>query len=93
MNVLGMNCPHCDDWATVRSSERLSPLVRVVYFQCRNLYCGHTWKAHVEAIATISPSAIPRSGVSLPISPYSETLRRAASAKSANPNQLSLDHE
>lgn len=92
MNVLGMNCPHCDSRATVRNSVPMSPLVRAVYFQCGSIACGHTWKAHIEAVATISPSAIPRPGVNLPISPYAEALRLATRAKS-DPRQMELDHE
>ncbi|SAI47571.1 DNA-binding transcriptional regulator [Bordetella ansorpii] len=93
MNVLGMNCPHCETWATVRSSERVSATLRIVYFQCRELNCGHTWKAHIEAVMTITPSAMPRPGIELPISPHSENIRRAAAAK-ADPRQqqMSLDH-
>lgn len=89
MNVLGMNCPHCDTWATVRSSERITPTLRAVYFQCRQLHCGHTWKAHIEAVLTITPSAIPRPGINLPISTYAENIRRAAAA-SADPRQTQM---
>lgn len=94
MNRFGMACPYCETWATVRSSESLTPLVRVAYFQCRNLNCGLIWKAHIEAIAAIttSPLASARPDIHLPLSPYSEALRRAATAK-ADPRQLSLDHE
>lgn len=89
MNVLGMSCPYCDTWSTIRSSEKLSPLVRAVYFQCRNLHCGLTWKAHLEAVAIISPSSFERPDIKMPMSPYSERLQKAAEHKS-DPRQRSL---
>lgn len=92
MNVLGMNCPHCKTWSTVRSSEPLSPLVRAVFFQCRQLHCGHTWKAHLEAVHTITPSAVPDPNIDLPLSSRSENLRRIAESR-ADQRQLSLDHD
>lgn len=94
MNRFGMACPYCDTWSTVRNSEVMSPLLRVVYFQCRNLHCGLTWKAHIEAIAAISPSALAqaRPDIHLPLSPFSAALRNTAASKS-DPRQMSLDHE
>ncbi|SOE50894.1 ogr/Delta-like zinc finger family protein [Orrella dioscoreae] len=86
---LGISCPHCDTWATVRTSEAVSATMRIAYFQCKNIACGHTWKAHIEVVATISPSAIPRPGINLPLSPLSETLRIAVAAIS-DPRQASL---
>ncbi|MFY2089922.1 ogr/Delta-like zinc finger family protein [Achromobacter xylosoxidans] len=94
MNRFGMACPYCEAWATVRTSEQLSPLVRAAYFQCRNLHCGFTWKAHIEAVAAISPSALSqaRPDIQLPLSPFRTSLRLAAAAKS-DPRQMSLDHD
>ena len=94
MNVLGMNCPHCKTWSTVRSSEPLSPLVRAVFFQCRQLHCGHTWKAHLEAVHTITPSAVPDPNIDLPLSSRSEHLRRIAETRAAQrPPSFDHDHE
>lgn len=59
MNVIGMKCPHCGAWATVRSSEELSRTLRQLYFQCKDIECGHTWAASLEANRTISPSGKP----------------------------------
>lgn len=87
MNALGMNCPHCGTWSTVRNSEYYAPLVRAVFFQCRQLHCGHTWKAHLEVIHTITPSAVPNPNINIPLSPHSENLRRIAQSKSDSRQQ------
>jgi hypothetical protein len=70
-----MHCPHCRAPSAVRSSEELSPLLRLLYFRCRNDMCGHVFIAHLEAVRTVSPSAIPNPEIQLPLSPH---IRRAA---------------
>lgn len=59
-------CPHCGHYAVVRTSRRMSPLTGVASYQCRNVNCGHTFKAAFEIIATISPSATPDPAIVLP---------------------------
>lgn len=59
-------CPHCSSYAVVRTSRRMSPLTGVASYQCRNVNCGHTFKAAFEIIATISPSALPNPAIVLP---------------------------
>lgn len=54
------NCPHCGTSAVVRTSRKLSPLLREAYYQCRNLVCGHTFKVMLEAVETVSPASMPR---------------------------------
>jgi hypothetical protein len=54
-----MKCPHCQSAATVRTSREVSALVREVYYQCNNVVCGHTFKATVEIVKTLSPAACP----------------------------------
>lgn len=73
--ILGMNCPHCGQRARVRTSLEVSRTMREVYFGCNNIACGHTWVAMLEAVRTISRSALERPGVELPISPRSEVER------------------
>jgi hypothetical protein len=53
-----MKCPHCHSAATTRSSREISALVREVYYQCNNVVCGHTFKAMVEIVKTLSPPAL-----------------------------------
>lgn len=60
-------CPHCDAQAAVRSSERLTLLVKELRYQCSNLECGHTFLATLTIERTIVQSARPRPSVKLPI--------------------------
>ena len=92
MNVLGQHCPHCNAFATVRTSEAVSPTLRVLYFQCRDLTCGHTWVSHLEAVRTVSPASLPNPSVHLPLSSKADIIRQRL-ASSSDPRQLSLDHE
>ena len=54
-----INCPHCGSKAQIRSSKFVSKLSRVAFCQCNNLACGHTFRAAVEIVSTISPPAFP----------------------------------
>lgn len=63
-------CPHCGTSSVVRTSEVMSATVTWLYVQCRNVDCGHTWRVDAEAAVTISPSAMPRPDVLLPLSPH-----------------------
>lgn len=63
-------CPHCGTSSVVRTSETMSATVTWLYVQCRNVDCGHTWRVDAEASLTISPSAMPRPDVLLPLSPH-----------------------
>jgi len=38
-----------------------------MYYQCSNVYCGHTFVALLEVTGTLSASAIPDPKISLPI--------------------------
>lgn len=96
MNVIGQHCPHCGQFATVRTSETVSEIMRVLYFQCRDFTCGHTWVAQMEAVRTITPPSIPNPRVNLPISTRAEVIKRRVanhSARDADPRQLRLDNE
>ena len=93
MNRLGQRCPACGTWSTIRNSEDLSTTLRATFFQCRNLYCGASWKSHLEIIYFISPPSIQPPGLNIPNSPRSEIMRRIAALKT-DPRQGSLlDHE
>lgn len=54
-----LNCPHCQHKAIIRTSKKVSDLTREAYCQCSNLACGHTFRAVLEVVETISPSAVP----------------------------------
>ncbi len=63
------DCPHCDEPGIIRSSEMVTPLHRDFYFTCSNPRCGHSWKAQMSFVHTISQPSQPRDGLNLPISP------------------------
>jgi len=65
-----LQCPHCGHDAIVRTSRRLSPLLREVYYQCSNVVCGHTFKANLEIIKTLSPSSMPNPAIAAQLSPH-----------------------
>lgn len=64
---LSTRCPHCTSIARVESKNAISPVYDELYFQCSNILCGHTWKAGLGFIHTISPSATPREDLNLPV--------------------------
>lgn len=57
-------CPHCHSRAIIRTSRAMTLLTRDAYCQCTNLACGHTFRAVLEIVETISPSAVPDPDVS-----------------------------
>jgi len=65
-----MNCPHCKHVARVRTSSSLSPLYREATYTCSNTLCGHVFVCGIEALRTLSPSAIPDPDVDLPLSKH-----------------------
>ncbi len=64
-----MECAHCHTPAKVRSSKTVTSTYRELYYQCLNIDCGHTWKASLAFIHTISPSARPLPGLDLAMMP------------------------
>ena len=66
----GMSCPHCKCAARARTSTALSPMFREVTYQCVNHLCGHVFVCGLEAIRTLSPSAIPDPEIKLPLSQH-----------------------
>lgn len=67
-----MKCPHCRSKSFIRSSEELSRITRKQYYQCSNLYCGHTFTAMQSVLDTLVPSACPDPTVKIPLSPNSK---------------------
>nr|WP_298431386.1 ogr/Delta-like zinc finger family protein [Ottowia sp.] len=63
-----MKCPHCSEWANIRTSEAVTNLLVRHYFVCSNHLCGHTFVGATEITYTLSPSARPNPAVMLPFS-------------------------
>ncbi len=66
ISTLSIRCPHCKAKAATRSSREITPIYREVYLACSNVLCGHTYKASIAVVSTISPSAIPDPAIAIP---------------------------
>lgn len=62
-------CPHCEQKAIVRTSRKVTRVVREIYFACTEPRCGHTFVAQLAILRTLSPSACPNPLVNLPLRP------------------------
>lgn len=60
-------CPHCESYARIRHSETQSPLTRMTWYRCTNLYCGFTWVEGSEVLHGITPSACPNPTIKIPV--------------------------
>lgn len=65
-------CPHCQHPVNARTSQRLSRLSVRTYYQCTNVYCGHTFVGLEEMVYSLSPSAVPDPTVTLPLRNHKE---------------------
>ncbi len=72
-----IKCPHCKSTSRIRTSRDLSDLTREVSCQCDNVECGHTFVASIEAVRTISPSAMPNPLIDLQLSRRTLPLSKA----------------
>lgn len=63
----GMVCPHCQSKTKVRSSEKLSPITRGGYIECRSVACGWRGRFIYSIESTITQSAKPNPNVTLPL--------------------------
>lgn len=61
-----MYCPHCKSRSAVRSSNTLSPLLKELYYQCKNHLCGFTWVAQLEATRALNEPITPNPEIRLP---------------------------
>ena len=76
-------CPHCT--ATnlrIRSSNQKHPLLKTIFLQCPNIYCGFTCSGNIEITHEISPSALPNPEVKL------MTLKEITGRKAANDENM-----
>lgn len=93
-----MKCPVCRARSIIRDSEEVTVLVRDLYFICTNVDCGHTWKAQLGFVYTLSPSAIDND-LQLPAAPDDYQRKRFPSAARppgcgpGDPDQITIfDH-
>jgi hypothetical protein len=71
-----MLCPHCNAPSIIRSSDRVTATVKDLFMICSNADCGHTWKAQISVVYTLSPSATPNPAVDIPPAPDDYQRRR-----------------
>lgn len=64
-----LNCPHCGEFARVRTSQQLTPVYRESLLECQNPECNWRGKLSQEVTHTLSPSARPNPEVRLPDAP------------------------
>ena len=66
-NLVRMKCPHCEQPAVTRTSKTLTSLLREIYYQCTNMFCGASFMANLEIVRAIIPSQTPNPEVRLPM--------------------------
>lgn len=71
-----MLCPHCNSRSLIRNSKLVTPVAKDLYMNCLNTDCGHTWKAQISIVHTLSPSAMPNPEIDLPMAPPDYERRR-----------------
>lgn len=85
-------CPHCQTIPHRRTSRQITGTYREIYYQCRNMACGHTWKASETYDYGIVPSGIADPAVDLPLRPMSrdDAMVLAAQPPPPDPDQPGL---
>lgn len=64
----GRICPHCKGPSWIRSSMQVTPSYSEQLRMCQNPLCGHIWVDGIEAVRTLSPSAVPDVDIRIPLS-------------------------
>lgn len=62
-------CPYCKGPARVRNSIPVTVTHRDMYFYCQDESCGHTWKAQLSFVYSISTPSLPANELTLPTQP------------------------
>lgn len=76
-------CPHCAaNNLRIRSSNQKHPLLKTIFLQCPNIYCGFTCSGNIEITHEISPSAMPNPEIKL------MTLKEITGRKAANDENI-----
>ncbi|QIY78360.1 ogr/Delta-like zinc finger family protein [Chromobacterium violaceum] len=86
-------CPHCKQVAYTRTSRYLSDLTQEEYLTCSNVTCGHNFSTFRAVRETLSPSALPRAGIYIPMATKQRLIEvqlLIRSQKAGAENQLEL---
>ena len=73
----GVVCPHCGARATIRRTVPISELTRELVFACDNHDCGCQWISTLSIDRLLVQSAMPKSGVAIPMSPRARSCNDA----------------
>lgn len=87
-----IKCPHCGSRLKTRTSREATNTVREIYYQCENVECAFTCKAHLALVNTIAPSMCPRTGVYIPLSRITERKAAAQTAQTSLPGMDTMPH-
>lgn len=65
-----LRCPKCDAPAAIRRSDRPTPTVTQLIAICSDVSgCGHSFRADIVFVHTLSPGLIERPDLNLPVCP------------------------
>jgi len=64
-----LQCAKCDAPAVIRRSDRPSPVVTQLIGICTDAACGHTFRADIVFVHSLSPGTIDRPDLALPVCP------------------------
>lgn len=84
MSTYKLICAHCRQRLRIRTSEGLSPLLRIAYLQCTNEACGWTARAVFEITHEMSASSMPNKAVYLPLADSAIRNQALSSISAAN---------
>ena len=89
-----LRCPHCGSLTFRRTSREVTRTYRELFYICRNVVCGHTFKASLSYEYGLSPSAIPDPKINLPLRVVERSTaigaRDPTNSPRPDPNQPSL---
>jgi hypothetical protein len=87
-------CPHCRFPTYRRTSKSVTDHFRDIFYKCRNVACGCTFKAALTIEYIVTPSAIPDPRVTIPVRVMERipgvTVASATGPPEPDPNQFKL---
>mgnify|MGYP001234609690 CR=1 FL=1 len=81
-----LRCPKCDTQAAIRRSDRPTPTVTQMDCICSNVACGHTFRADIVFVHSISPGNIDRPDLDLPVCPRDQLVHVTPPPRGADPD-------
>ena len=85
-----VRCPKCEAPGMIRRSDRPTPTVTQMTVLCTDPACGHTWRADIVFVHTLSPGTIERPDLDLPVCPKSELVHVRPPSRDGPDGQESL---